>query len=103
MDREKPTKVAIGLRENWGQFVILIVINAFVGGMVGLERAILPNLAEANFHIAAKTAILSFILFFGLAKALTNYLSGRLADRLGRKKMLVGGWFIAIPIPFLLR
>ena len=102
MDRKKPTKVAIGLRENWGQFVILIVINAFVGGMVGLERAILPNLAEANFNIAAKTAILSFILFFGLAKALTNYLSGRLADRLGRKKMLVAGWFIAIPIPFLL-
>jgi succinate dehydrogenase hydrophobic anchor subunit len=68
--------IKLGLKENWKQFTLLIVINAFVGGMVGLERSILPQIAEAEFHIAAKTAILSFIIVFGIVKAITNYFTG---------------------------
>lgn len=94
--------VRLGLKENWKQFALLVVINAFVGGMVGLERTILPELAEKEFHILAKTAILSFIIVFGLSKAVANYFTGALANRFGRKKLLVLGWVIAIPIPFIL-
>lgn len=92
----------LGLRENWRQFTILVIINAFVGGMVGLERSILPQIAEEEFHIAAKSALLSFIVVFGIVKALTNYYTGVLANKVGRKNLLIIGWFIAIPIPFLL-
>ncbi len=92
----------LGLRENWQQFTILVIINAFVGGMVGLERSILPQIAEEEFHIAAKTALLSFIVVFGIVKALTNYYTGVLANKIGRKNLLIIGWIIAIPIPFLL-
>jgi len=92
----------LGLRENWRQFTILVIINAFVGGMVGLERSILPQIAEEEFHIAAKTALLSFIVVFGIVKALTNYYTGALSNKVGRKNLLIIGWFIAIPIPFLL-
>jgi MFS family permease len=92
----------LGLRENWQQFTILVIINAFVGGMVGLERSILPQIAEEEFHIAAKTALLSFIVVFGIVKALTNYYTGVLANEIGRKNLLIIGWIIAIPIPFLL-
>ncbi|MES2873305.1 MAG: MFS transporter [Bacteroidota bacterium] len=92
----------LGLRENWKQFSLLVLINAFVGGMVGLERSILPQIAEAEFHIAAKTAILSFIVVFGITKALTNYFTGALANRLGRKNLLIMGWIIGIPVPLLL-
>jgi len=92
----------LGLKENWKQFSLLVLINAFVGGMVGLERSILPQIAEAEFHIAAKTAILSFIVVFGITKALTNYFTGALANRLGRKNLLIIGWIIGIPIPLLL-
>ena len=95
-------KVILGLRENWQQFTILVIINAFVGGMVGLERSILPQIAEEEFHIAAKTALLSFIIVFGIVKALTNYYTGVLANKIGRKNLLIIGWIIAIPIPFLL-
>lgn len=95
-------KINLGLRENWQQFTILVIINAFVGGMVGLERSILPQIAEKEFHIAAKTALLSFIVVFGIVKALTNYYTGVLANKIGRKNLLIFGWVIAIPIPFLL-
>ena len=92
----------LGLRENWKQFTILVIINAFVGGMVGLERSILPQIAEEEFHIAAKTAMLSFIVVFGIVKAITNYYTGVLANKIGRKNLLIIGWIIAIPIPYLL-
>jgi MFS family permease len=94
--------VKLGLKENWQQFTLLVIVNAFVGGMVGLERSILPKIAEAEFHIAAKTAILSFIVVFGIVKAITNYYTGTLANKVGRKNLLVLGWLIAIPVPFML-
>ncbi len=97
---ERP--LVLGLRENLGQFSLLVVVNAFVGAMIGMERSILPAIAEADFHLAARTAILSFIVVFGVSKALTNYLAGRLSDRYGRKSVLVGGWLVAIPVPLLL-
>jgi MFS family permease len=94
--------VRLGLRENLGQFALLVVVNAVVGAMVGLERSILPAIAEQEFQLAARTAVLSFIVVFGVAKALTNYGAGRLSDRLGRKHVLVAGWLAAVPVPFLL-
>jgi MFS family permease len=94
--------VKLGLKENWQQFTLLVIINAFVGGMVGLERTILPQIAEADFGIAAKTAILSFIVVFGVSKAITNYYTGALANRLGRKNLLVLGWIFALPVPIIL-
>lgn len=94
--------IQLGLRENISQFSLLLLVNAFVGAMVGLERSILPALAEQEFHIAAKTAILSFIMVFGVTKALTNYFAGRLSDHYGRKYVLVAGWGVATPVPFVL-
>lgn len=94
--------IKLGLKENWKQFTLLVIINAFVGGMVGLERAILPQIAEGEFHIAAKTAILSFIIVFGIVKAITNYFTGSLANKVGRKNLLVIGWLFALPVPFIL-
>jgi len=94
--------VRLGLRENLGQFSLLVLVNAFVGAMVGLERTILPPLAEQEFHLAARTAVLSFIVVFGVAKSLTNYMAGRWSDRVGRKHVLVAGWLVATPVPFLL-
>ena len=95
-------KINLGLKENWMQFSILVVINAFVGGMVGLERTIFPKFAEIEFGVASKTAILSFIVAFGVTKAITNYFTGKLANKVGRKNLLLLGWLIAIPIPFIL-
>jgi MFS family permease len=92
----------LGLKENRHQFALLVLVNAFVGGMVGLERSILPRIAEAEFHIAAKTAILSFIIVFGIVKALTNYFAGAWADKAGRKNLLTLGWLAGIPVPFIL-
>jgi MFS family permease len=92
----------LGIKANLAQFTLLVVVNAFVGAMVGMERTILPSIAEAEFHLVAKTAMLSFIVVFGVTKALTNYLAGRLSDRIGRKQVLVAGWLIATPVPFLL-
>jgi len=92
----------LGLRENLAQFALLVVVNAFVGAMVGMERSILPAIAEQEFQLAARAAILSFIVVFGVAKALTNYGAGRWSDRVGRKRMLVFGWLVAAPVPFLL-
>jgi MFS family permease len=94
--------VRLGLKENWKQFTLLVIVNAFVGGMVGLERSILPQIAEVEFHIAARSAILSFIIVFGITKALTNYLMGALANKFGRKNLLIIGWLIGIPVPFIL-
>lgn len=94
--------VALGLRQNWQQFTLLVIINAFVGGMVGLERTILPEIAEVDFGIAAKTAILSFIVVFGVVKAATNYYTGALANRVGRKRLLTIGWLVGLPVPFIL-
>jgi len=94
--------VRLGLRENLGQFTLLVIVNAFVGAMVGMERSILPAIAEQEFQLAARTAVLSFIVVFGIAKALTNYGAGRLSDRIGRKHVLVLGWLVAAPVPFLL-
>lgn len=92
----------LGLRENWGQFSLLVLVNAFVGAMVGLERSILPAIAESEFELATRSAILSFIVVFGITKALTNYFAGRFSDRWGRKPVLVAGWIIAAPVPLLL-
>ncbi|MBP6287401.1 MAG: MFS transporter, partial [Ferruginibacter sp.] len=75
--------IRLGLKENWKQFSLLVIINGFVGGMVGLERSILPQIAEQEFAIAAKTAILSFIVVFGIVKAVTNYYTGALANKFG--------------------
>ena len=92
----------LGLHENWKQFWILILVNAFVGAMVGLERTVLPLIAEEEFGILGRSAILSFIVTFGLVKAATNFFAGRLGDRYGRKKVLLAGWALGIPVPFLL-
>jgi MFS family permease len=100
--RKAGRSLALGLRANLGQFSLLVVVNALVGAMVGLERTILPPIAERDFHLAAKTAVLSFIIVFGVTKALTNYVAGRLSDRYGRKIVLVGGWLVAASVPFLL-
>ena len=95
-------EIKLGLKENWRQFTLLVIINAFVGGMIGMERSILPEIAEAEFHLAAKTAILSFIIAFGIVKAMTNYFAGTLANKIGRKNLLVTGWLFGIPVPFIL-
>jgi MFS family permease len=92
----------LGLRENLAQFTLLVVVNAFVGAMVGMERTILPSIAAHEFHLVANTAMLSFIAVFGVTKAITNYVAGRLSDRVGRKHVLVAGWVVAVPVPFLL-
>lgn len=95
-------ELQLGLRENRRQFALLVVVNAFVGGMVGLERTILPEIAESEFHLAARTAILSFIVVFGIVKALSNYATGMLAPKFGRKALLVAGWIAGLPVPFIL-
>jgi MFS family permease len=97
-----PTGLRLGLRENLGQFALLVIVNGLVGAMVGIERSILPALAEQEFHLTARTAVLSFIVVFGVSKGVTNYLAGRVADRVGRKQVLVAGWLLAAPVPFLL-
>jgi MFS family permease len=91
----------LGLKENWRQFWLLVLINAFVGTMVGLERTVMPLLAEQDFGIASRSAAMSFIATFGVVKAATNFLAGRLSDSWGRKKVLVAGWLFAIPVPFM--
>ena len=101
MDRStRPIK--LGLRENAAQFSLLVVVNAFVGAMVGMERSILPAIAEGEFALKARAAVLSFIGVFGLTKAATNYFAGLVSDRFGRKHVLVAGWLVAMPVPFML-
>jgi MFS family permease len=92
----------LGLRANWKQFTLLVIANAFVGGMVGIERTVLPVLAELEFGIASHSAALSFIMAFGISKALANYFTGRLAGRYGRKALLITGWVLALPVPYML-
>ena len=92
----------LGLRQNLAQFSLLVLVNAFVGGMVGLERVILPLVAEQEFGLVSKSVILSFIVGFGFVKAFTNLAAGRFSDRIGRKALLVGGWIVGLPIPFIL-
>jgi MFS family permease len=92
----------LGLKANLGQFSLLVLVNAFVGAMVGLERSILPQLAEEEFGLVARSGVLSFIVAFGLSKAATNYFAGRLSDAWGRKGVLVAGWLLGVPVPFLL-
>lgn len=101
-EREPAARTRLGLRENLGQFTLLVVVNVFVGAMAGMERSILPAIAVQEFHLAARTAALSFIVVFGLAKALTNYAAGRWSDDVGRKRVLVLGWLVATPVPFML-
>jgi MFS family permease len=99
---EEVRPIRLGLRENLGQFMLLVGINALVGGMIGQERTVLPLLADRVFGITAFTATLTFIVAFGAVKAATNFFAGTLSDRLGRKPVLVAGWMIAVPIPFIL-
>jgi MFS family permease len=95
-------EIQLGLKENWKQFWLLVFINALVGGMIGLERTLLPEIATKEFHLTSTSIILSFIIVFGLFKAVTNYFTGALANRFGRKKLLIFGWLIGLPIPFIL-
>src|SRR5918993_163631 len=95
-------RVRLGLRENWRQFALLVLVNAFVGGMVGLERTVVPLVGSLEFGLVLKTAIFSFIITFGLVKALSNLFAGGLADRFGRKRVLVAGWLVGVPVPLIL-
>lgn len=92
----------LGLRQNWKQFSLLVLINAFVGGMIGMERSIFPDFASQVFGLESHAAMLSFIVAFGLSKAATNYFSGRFANRFGRRNLLLFGWFMVLPVPFFL-
>jgi len=94
--------IRLGLRANWQQFTLLVVVNAFVGAMVGLERTVLPLIAEADFGLMTKSVTLSFLVSFGIVKALANLLAGRFSDRIGRKKILVAGWLAGLPVPLLI-
>ncbi|HEX5595696.1 MAG TPA: MFS transporter [Micromonosporaceae bacterium] len=98
----KHRPITLGLRQNAAQFVLLVAVNALVGGMLGQERTVLPLLAESEFGQQAYTAALAYILAFGLAKAATNYFAGTWSDRYGRKPVLIAGWLVAIPVPLLL-
>src|SRR5215831_2529640 len=91
--------VELGLGANWEQFSLLVAVNAFVGAAVGIERVLLPLLAEREFGIASRTAILSFIVSFGTVKAIANLFAGRIGERWGRKRVLVTGWLFALPVP----
>jgi MFS family permease len=102
MAKARNSSIRLGLRENAAQFSLLVLVNCFVGAMVGMERSILPAIAEDEFGLHARTAVLAFIAVFGLTKACTNYFAGRLSDHFGRKQVLVAGWLVAVPVPFLL-
>jgi MFS family permease len=97
-----PARVRLGLRANWPQFALLALINAFVGGMVGIERTVVPLIGAEEFHITSTTLIVSFIVSFGVVKALANLVSGHLADVWGRKRVLVLGWLTGLPVPFMI-
>jgi MFS family permease len=94
--------VRLGLRENLAQFSLLVAVNAFVGAMVGLERSTLPLVGREDFDLTSSAAVLSFIVAFGTAKALTNLGAGALAQRAGRRRLLIGGWLVALPVPLLI-
>ena len=94
-------RLTLGLRANWQQFSLLVLINAFVGGMVGLERTVVPLIGSEEFKLASTTLVVSFIVSFGIVKALANLVSGHLADAWGRKRVLVIGWLFGLPVPFI--
>ena len=94
--------IVLGLRANWRQFALLLAVNAFVGGMIGLERSLLPVLGKEEFGLTSKTAVVSFIASFGIAKAATNLFAGRLAERFSRRRVLIAGWLFALPVPLIL-
>ena len=94
--------VRLGLRENAAQFTLLVAVNALVGGMVGQQQTTLPLLAERTFHLTGYAFIFTYVAVFGITKATTNYVAGALADRFGRKPVLVGGWLFALPVPLLI-
>jgi MFS family permease len=94
--------VRLGLRENAAQFSLLVLINTFVGLMVGLERSVLPLVGRESFHLGSDAAVLSFIVAFGFSKALTNLAAGGLAQRIGRRRLLIAGWTAALPVPVLI-
>ena len=94
--------IRLGLRPNWRQFALLVAVNGFVGAMVGMERTVLPILGRQVFGIASEAAIVSFLVSFGIVKAVSNVAAGRLADLHGRKRILLIGWLVGIPVPFLL-
>lgn len=95
-------EVSLGLVENWRQFSLLVALNLFVGGMIGLERTILPILAEDEFGITSKTAAISFIATFGISKALSNLFAGNLSQRMTRRRILITGWLFGLPVPLIL-
>ncbi len=97
-----PPRIALGLRQNAAQFLLLVSVNALVGGMLGQERSVVPLLGERVFGVRGYSAGLMFILAFGIAKAATNYVAGTWSDRFGRKPVLVAGWLVAVPVPLLL-
>ncbi len=94
--------VRLGLRENRAQFGLLVAVNAFVGAMVGLERSTLPLIGREDFGLSSSAAVLSFIAAFGLAKAFTNLGAGAYATRIGRRRLLIAGWALALPVPLLI-
>lgn len=96
------TNTRLGLRENARQFWLLVLINGFVGAMVGLERSVIPEFAQTVFGISGHTALLSFIVAFGLAKSFANLAMGRLASRFTRRQLLLAGWLFALPVPWML-
>lgn len=96
------SSVRLGLKENWPQFALLVLINAFVGGMVGIERTVVPLIGAEEFKIGSTTLVVSFIVSFGVVKACANLISGQLADRWGRKRVLILGWLVGLPVPFMI-
>ena len=102
MEHQHTPAVRLGLKENWRQFSLLILVNAFVGGMIGLERTVVPLIGSEQFGLVLKTSIFSFIVSFGVVKACSNLVSGALADSFSRKGVLVVGWLIGVPVPFMI-
>jgi MFS family permease len=102
VSKSEDSRVRLGLKENWRQFALLILINAFVGGMVGIERTVVPLIGSEEFGITSTTLVVSFIVSFGVIKALANLVSGQLADAWGRKRVLVLGWLVGLPVPFMI-